>query len=174
MAAGKEFLGRQQGLAEVLGRVVIMVQVQLDLAEAGPAEFGQGVEMLGIVLLDREEERVAGRPPIAVAKAAESRGIVAHPPRDPGTGYFWGNATHPRLEVIRDADQDMNRLARGRQSPRALKQIGKDPEIHPASPDDPSGVTKHQDGQDQHKPSDHQSFTEVSPVSLSQQSVELD
>jgi hypothetical protein len=90
MAVGEEFLSFEQGRAEVLGRVVIMVQVQvqLNLAEAGPAEFGQGVEMLGIVLLDREEERVAGRPPLAVAKAAEPSRIVAHPPLDPLAGHL--------------------------------------------------------------------------------------
>ena len=149
-----------------------MVQVQLDLAEAGPAEFGQSVEMLGIVLLDREEERVAGRPPVAVAKIREPHRIVVHPPLDPLAGHLEGNAASPRLEMIDDADQDMDRLARTGRPPTGLEQIGYDPAVHAALADRPSDIYEHQDGQGQSERPDHQSLTEVSPVSSFLQQVE--
>ena len=72
----------------------------------------QGVKVLGVVLLDREEEGVAGRPPVAVAKAAEPGGILAGPRLHPRPGDVVGHAPSPRLEVIGDGEQQVHRLAR--------------------------------------------------------------
>ena len=61
---GEHVAEPDQLVAEPVGRVVVVVQVDLHLAEPGPAQLGQGVEVLGLVLLLGVEERVpraAGR-----------------------------------------------------------------------------------------------------------------
>ena len=82
VAAGEQFLEAEQRGAEVVGGVVVVVQVDLDLAEAGAAEVGQGVEVFRLVLLDGVEERVARRPAVGVAEAAELPRVVADPALD--------------------------------------------------------------------------------------------
>ena len=79
-------LALQQGGTEILGGVVVVVQLQLDLAVSGPTKIRQGIDVLGVVFLDRIEVRVARRAAVAVAKPAEPLGIVCGPTARPGRG----------------------------------------------------------------------------------------
>src|SRR6185437_5667716 len=55
---GEEGCVAQQGLSEVFGTVVVVMQVNLNFAKALAAEFGEGIDVTGLVLVDRKEERV--------------------------------------------------------------------------------------------------------------------
>ncbi len=57
-------------VAKILGRVGVVVQVNLDLAKSAPAKTGQPIEMLGLVNFDRIEERVTRRPAVGIAELA--------------------------------------------------------------------------------------------------------
>ena len=74
MPAAQQLGELQERPPQVLGGVAVVVEVDLDLAVPGAAEPGQGVEVLGLVLVDRVEERVPRRAAVAVAEPAEEPG----------------------------------------------------------------------------------------------------
>ena len=58
----------QDGRAQGLGGIAVVMEVELDLAVASASELGQGVEELRGVLLAGKEERVLGFLAVGVAK----------------------------------------------------------------------------------------------------------
>src|SRR5271157_278825 len=111
MTGSQAIAGFEQRPPEVLGRVVVMVQVDLNLAVARAAKPGQRLDKLRFVLLDRIEEGVPGSSPVAVAAIPEALGIVAHPSLDARACYIVRGVPHAGLEVVGDADQDIDRPA---------------------------------------------------------------
>ena len=63
------------GAAQVLGVVVVVVQVKLDLTEAPAGQAAERVQVIGAVLLAGEEERVARLASIGVAERRGQRGV---------------------------------------------------------------------------------------------------
>jgi len=57
-------------------------------------------------------------------KIGEPRGIVAHPSLDPCADRFRGNATYPCLEMMGDADPDVDRTVGTTEPETALEQVG--------------------------------------------------
>ena len=129
MTGSEAIAGFQQRPPEVLGGVVVVVQMDLDLTVARAAEPGQGVEVLGIVLLDGVEERVARRPSIAVAKLLEPLGIMADPFLDAHPSDFLVDISRLGLEVVGDADQDVDRAVGTTEPVTALEQVGHEPAV---------------------------------------------
>src|SRR5206468_1185733 len=98
----------QQLGAQTLGRVLVVMQMDLDLAKPRPAQTRQRVEILLLVLLDRKKERVARRPTVAVLEGAELPGILLDPGGDALPTDLDARLTRLRLEVIGDAENDVN------------------------------------------------------------------
>ena len=69
--ANERLLETGKRSAQSLGRVVLVVQMDLHLAKARTAKPGQRVEILFLVFLDRKEEGVTRRPTVRIAKLPE-------------------------------------------------------------------------------------------------------
>ena len=114
----------QRGL-EVVGGVVVVVEVEFDLAVALSTQARECADVLLPVLIDGVEERVPRAATVAVAKAGEPDRVVVDPlldglvPLGPRGG----------LEVVGDAEQHVGRGAacRTRQAPALLLEEGPDP-----------------------------------------------
>src|SRR5882724_10103843 len=65
--------------AQVVGRVAVVVQMQLDLTQPAPRQLGERVEISGLVFLAGEKERVARGSPIGVAEARREGRIPVRP-----------------------------------------------------------------------------------------------
>ena len=89
--------------AKVVGRVVVVMQMHFDFTEAGAAETGKGVEILGLVLFDRIKERVTRRPAVAVVEAAELTRIIMDPALNAASADFGGRAILLRFVMVGDA-----------------------------------------------------------------------
>jgi hypothetical protein len=72
------------------------------LAVALPAQFGQAVDFMAVVLLERIEEGMSRRPAVAITKMAEELRILLSPALDARQGDFRTGLV-PRLIMIRDA-----------------------------------------------------------------------
>ena len=129
MTGSEEIPGFQQRLPEVFGGVIVVVQVDLDLAISRTTEPGQGVDKLRIVVLDRVEKRVPRRPPVAVAETTEGLGIAAHPSLHARTSELVIGVAESGLEMVGNAQEDMDRPARTTEPATGLKQIGYEPPI---------------------------------------------
>ena len=62
----KQVLVVEKGAAQVLRRVVVVMQMHLDFAVSLPAQLRERIEKFGFVLLQRIEEAVPRRPAIAI------------------------------------------------------------------------------------------------------------
>jgi hypothetical protein len=89
---------------ERVRRVVVVMEVKLDLAEAGARERRELIEEARPVLLAGKEEAVARRTPVAVAELAERR-IVLCPRVDAAVADVVGSASPQRLVVITQREQ---------------------------------------------------------------------
>ena len=118
-------------MPEVLAGVVVVVQMQLDLAESGPAELGQRIEVLPIIFFDREEKCVTRRPAVGVPEPCKPGGILPHPECHSRSRQL-GRGKRSGLEVIGETDHDMDRNAGTRQITPSAEQIGPDPEVQTA------------------------------------------
>ena len=58
MPACQEFLVGHQAGAELFRGIVVVMKMHFNFTEALPTEFGQSVEVLGVVLFQRVEECV--------------------------------------------------------------------------------------------------------------------
>jgi hypothetical protein len=92
---------------------VVVVEVDLDFAESLAAQFGQTIQLIFVVLFQREEESVSGRPAIAVPKLAELPRVFLEPALDPRQADRRGGLM-VRLKMIGNAQKQMHTLARGR------------------------------------------------------------
>ena len=88
-----------------------MVEVKLDLTEAGARELGESFEEVWVILFTREEEPVARWAAIAVAKRAE-RGVALGPHVDPLLADRFGGAAPARLVVVAQREQQVARRIR--------------------------------------------------------------
>ena len=66
---------------------MVVVEMDFDVAEPAAAQFGQGVEQLGLVPFLREEERVLWRAAVAVGESLRKSGIPLDPCGDPRALY---------------------------------------------------------------------------------------
>ena len=98
-------------VAEGVGGVAVVVEVDFDFPEAVAAELRQAVEVLGGVVLRRVEEGVAGRASVAVAEASELARVLRRPSLDPLCRQRVVGPAEAGLVVVGDADEDVKRLA---------------------------------------------------------------
>ena len=96
---------------ERLAGVAVVVEMELDLAEAFARELGEAIEEVRPVFLAGEEPAVARRPSVAVAKLAE-RGIALRPDVDAAVTDVIRGAAPQRLVVIAECEQDVSRFGR--------------------------------------------------------------
>jgi hypothetical protein len=117
-----------QGGAQVVGGVVVVMQVDLDLAEALAAQVRQRVEVFGLVLLGGIEEGMAGRPAVAVAEDAELPRITFDPAAHAGPAPFRRWAVLLGLIVVGDAQKDVDVLLGPRRpAPPQVADVGGQP-----------------------------------------------
>src|SRR5262249_32813915 len=98
-----------QRLAKAFSRVVVMMQMDLDLAEALPAQLDQGFEMFRTIFLGRIKKRVDGLTPVCITVARAQFRISPAPARDARALLLIFHPAPLRLEVIDEAEQDMDR-----------------------------------------------------------------
>ena len=128
------FLEGEQLPAQVIGRVAVVVQMDLDLAIAGAAQLGQAFEVFRLVLFDGKEEGVARRPAIAIAETAELPRKLAHPFVDAPQAMGIVGTVRFRLEVVGEAQQQVDVVIRPRQPALAnLAQVGRQPALEMAA-----------------------------------------
>jgi hypothetical protein len=102
----------QKRFAEVVRCVVIVMQVDFNLAISLPAQIGEPFDVLWLVLVDRKEERVPRRSAVTVTQAIEQLGITQRPVLHALLGDVWLRLMPLRLEMISDAEQQMHGLVR--------------------------------------------------------------
>src|SRR5262249_54527384 len=89
--------------------VAVVVEMELDLAEAGADELGEPIEKPRAVFLAGEEPAMARRPSVAVAELAE-RGVALGPRVDAAVADVVGGAAPQRLVVVAQREQDVSRI----------------------------------------------------------------
>src|SRR5262249_1483902 len=128
-----QFLELEQLTAHVVGGVVVVVQVNFDSAETLAAQFGQAVQVFGLVFLDGEEERMSRRPAVTVAETAKLTRIFFHPMFGAAPAAARAGAFRLRLEMVGDAKKHMDIPARRRAlTLRHLQQIRTQPAMSTA------------------------------------------
>src|ERR1041385_4306030 len=93
--------------AQVLGdpgcervpRITVVMEMELDLAEAGAGERGQPIEKMRAIFLAWKKPAVARRSPVAVAKRTERR-VALRPDVDAALADVLGGSTPQRFVVI--------------------------------------------------------------------------
>src|SRR5687768_2593139 len=95
--------------------------------------------MAGFVFVDGVEEGVAGRAAVAVAEAAEESGVALDPGPDPLIGGGGVGVAVAGLEVIGDAEEDVDRAGGLGGAEEAatdgLERIAAEPEVEVAAAD---------------------------------------
>jgi len=135
MAAGERLLERQQLAAQVVGRVAVVMQMNFHLAETGPAQLREPIEIIRLIFLDRKEERIARRPAVAVAEATELQGEFSDPSFDARQAPGRVRAFHLRLVMIREQEQDVDLIVRrGQLTPAGRTQVCGKPAMHMPPP----------------------------------------
>ena len=100
-----------QLFAQALVGVIVVVKVDVDLAEPHAADFHEWVEVLALVFLFRVEEGVNRPAPIGVAKPGAKFGVFVSPTGDTGTFDLITGLPIARLEVVDEAEHQVPRLA---------------------------------------------------------------
>jgi hypothetical protein len=99
-----------QRAPQVRGCIPVVVQVDLDFAEASRAELGELVEMFRPVLVGRIEEGVLRWPPVGVGEFRGERRKVPNPPVYPSPFRVEPGITVRGFEMIGDAQEDVHGL----------------------------------------------------------------
>jgi len=99
------FLKLKKQAAEILRRIVIVVKMDLDFTKPCVAELGQGIEISGLVLFFRKEERVLGWAAIGIAEVPEELRVLLNPVRNATPSDFRRGVVPLRLKVVSDAEQ---------------------------------------------------------------------
>jgi hypothetical protein len=110
MALREQLLVFEKGGSEVFSGVVVVVQMDFDLAEARPAKLGQGVQVRRSVFLNGIEKRMPWRAPVTVTEISETAGIVSDPAAHTGPCYFCRSRCPTRFVVVRETEEHMSRL----------------------------------------------------------------
>ncbi len=87
-----------------------MVQVNLNFAEPAPAERGDGVDVGGVVFVDREEESVPRRAAVGVAEFFEQAWVFADPAFDSAGGAGGVDLAVLRLVMVGNTKDYVHRL----------------------------------------------------------------
>jgi hypothetical protein len=85
-------------------RVVVMVEMKLDLAIAALAELRERLEKLRRVLLGREKPCVLRRTAIRIAKSVGHARIILKPVLDTAERHLTAGLAPERLEVVAEAE----------------------------------------------------------------------
>src|SRR5262245_38983797 len=93
--------------SQVFRRIVVVVQMDLDLAKSLRTQAGQRVKEFWFVFLGREEERVPGRTTIAVAEIGEEARVVVDPAADPRASLWHRGPAQFRFEVVANGEEQM-------------------------------------------------------------------
>jgi len=99
----------QKAVMEGGGGVVVVVVVNFDFAETLAAESCDAVDVLGVVLIDGEEEGVARGSAIGVAEALEEGGVVLAPALDTVESLVGRGFAALGFVVINEAEEDVDR-----------------------------------------------------------------
>jgi hypothetical protein len=89
---------------ECVRRVAIVVEVELDLAEALSRESRELIEEVRPVLFARKEEAVTRGPIVAIAELTERR-VAVRPCVDAGIAHIVGSAAPQGLVVVAQGEQ---------------------------------------------------------------------
>jgi len=101
---GEDGLGTVEGGEEVFGGVVVVMEMDFKVYEAGVGEGTEGVEMLGMELVDGIEHGVDGREAVGVTEVFENEGETVEVSLDAsGLGGFVGEPD-AGFEVIDEAE----------------------------------------------------------------------
>ena len=92
-------------IAQMCGRVVVVMKVHLDAAVALMAKSGERVEQLGTVVLFGEKERVLGRSSIRVSEPLSEAWISVNPCGDTRTFGIEIRCAVGRFEMVGDAEE---------------------------------------------------------------------
>src|SRR6185312_2601096 len=109
MALVQQLVEAVDGGVEVFGGVVVVMQVDLDLAITVGAKLRELVEMLLDVFLFGIEEAVLRRAAIGIAMRARQGTIVAAPAIDPRTLRGHVDPSPVRLEMVDEAEHHVDR-----------------------------------------------------------------
>src|SRR5208337_4184804 len=90
------------------------MKMHFNFAELLPAKLCQSVEVFRVVLLKGVEEGVTWGPTVAVSEPSEQAGIVPHPSFNTFSGLRWRSSPAAGLEVIGDAQENMDGSTRPR------------------------------------------------------------
>src|SRR5262245_35749005 len=116
------------------------MQVDFDLAEPGPAQLGQDVQVFRFVLLLRVKERVPRRTSVRITEPGAQPGVVLGPAVDTSAGDVRRGAAQLGLVVVADAEQQVDRLSGpDRLPPTGLDQVWKQPPIEGSAAELPVG-----------------------------------
>ena len=96
---------------ESFRRVVVMMEMDVELAEPGATHVCQRIDVFGTILVLRKEKRVLRRSAIDIAKRLKASRILFAPAQD-SRQRIGSRGTAPlRFIVIADRDEDIGRLA---------------------------------------------------------------
>src|SRR5208283_4285742 len=96
-------------LAKVLGRVVVVMEMNLHFTVAAPAQSREQIEVLGHVLLRRIEKRMLRRAPIGIAKLVGHPWIVFKPMLDALQPLMPGSLVPQRFVMVDKAEKNVRR-----------------------------------------------------------------
>src|SRR6185369_5418923 len=114
--ADEEFLEAEQAGAQAFGGVSVVMEMDLDLAEARPAQLRQGVKIFSFVFFDREEKSVARRAAVGIAKAAELPREALRPRLHAPPARSDVGAPRLRLVMVGDAQDAVDFLGERRRA----------------------------------------------------------
>jgi hypothetical protein len=80
--------------------VAVVMEVQLDLAQAGPSEAAERRQIVRGILLSRKEKRVPRRPAVRVPKLVRENGIFSFPTGDAISTLRGSRSSPERLVVV--------------------------------------------------------------------------
>ncbi len=133
VSSGKGLPEGNQRLSQILRCVIIVMQVDLDLAESAGAERGESIQVFRFVLFNRVKECVTRWPAVRIAESREESGVFTDPMSDATARDLGARAGVFGLEVVSDAKQEMSRLARlSRTTPTDLRKVGDQPAVEAA------------------------------------------
>ena len=113
-----------------------MVEVDLHLAKAGPAEPSESLKVSVLVFLGRVEESVLRRAAVPVAELLEEVRLQIGPDLHAAVGYQGSRVRPFWLEMVGNTEQDVDRLTDWRWLPaRGVEQIVKETTVHTPSPE---------------------------------------
>jgi hypothetical protein len=117
--------------SQILGGVIVMMQMQLNFTQTVACEVGEHVEKLGVVLFAREEEAVPWVVPVCIAVVLCERRVAGSPCFDPIFTLLHGGAAEQGLVVIAHGKHEVTRASHLFSAPlrRQMLQIPSEPGV---------------------------------------------